>query len=405
MKVAIVHDWLTQTGGAELVLQQLIELYPDCEVFSLLDFLEQKDRDFYLAGKTVKTSFIQKLPFAKKLYRNYLPLMPIAIEQFDFSGFDVVISSSYAVAKGVITSPNQLHISYCHSPIRYAWDMQTQYLKESNMTSGLKSVLVRYLLHKIRIWDHRSAASVDQFIANSNFIKKRINKFYKRDSEVIFPPVDVSSFALQETKEDFYVTASRMVPYKKICLIVQAFSKMPDKKLVVIGTGPDFDKIKSYASDNVELMGYQPYSVLIEKMQKARAFVFAAEEDFGIVPLEAQACGTPVIAYGIGGSLDTVVDGETGVYFHKQDEQSLIQAVEKFETLSFDPLVIRKHAEGFSSEIFRQNVGKFVEDEYKKYHGIVEPATIDEPNSVTGIERVETEKYEVPTEKDSLKVS
>ena len=305
MKVAIVCDWLVTYAGAEKVLEQILNIFPEADIFALVDFLDEDNRSF-IKNKKVVTSFIQKLPKAKIKYRNYLPLMPLAIEQLDVTTYDLVISSSHCVAKGVITGPNQIHISYVHSPIRYAWDLQHQYLKESGLIKGVKGKIAKAILHYMRMWDVRTANGVDFFIANSEFIAKRIKKCYRREAAVIYPPVDVEAFKMREEKEDFYLTASRMVPYKKMDLIVEAFSRMPDKKLVVIGDGPDFGKIKSKATNNITLLGYQPFGVLKDYMQKAKAFVFAAEEDFGITPVEAQACGTPVIAFGKGGALETV---------------------------------------------------------------------------------------------------
>lgn len=226
--------------------------------------------------------------------------MPLAIEQLDVSKHDIILSSSHAVAKGILTGPDQLHISYVHSPIRYAWDLQHQYLREAGLSKGLKATLARWLLHKIRIWDCRTANGVDHFIANSQFIARRIKKVYGRKADVIYPAVDVERFALQTNKQDYYMTASRMVPYKRMDLIVEAFSHMPTKRLVVIGDGPEMNKIKSKATNNIEILGYQPNDVMQKYMSEAKAFVFAAEEDFGITPVEAQACGTPVIAYGKG---------------------------------------------------------------------------------------------------------
>ena len=306
MRVAIIHDWLVSYAGSEKVLEQIIEIFPDADLFSLVDFIETGQRGF-IKNKSVSTSFIQKLPMAKKRYRNYLLLMPMAIEQLDLSSYNLVISSSHAVAKGVITGPDQLHISYVHSPIRYAWDLQHQYLKESGLDRGLKGILVKNMLHKIRNWDYRTANGVDYFLSNSDFIGRRIWKVYRRDSKTIYPPVDISGFTLQREKDDFYLTASRMVPYKKIDLIIESFNQMPNKKLVVIGDGPDFEKIKAKAGSNIQILGYQPFEILKDYMQRAKAFVFAAEEDFGITPVEAQACGTPVIAFGKGGALETVI--------------------------------------------------------------------------------------------------
>ncbi|WP_251460273.1 glycosyltransferase family 4 protein [Weizmannia agrestimuris] len=378
MKIAIVHDWLVTYAGSEKVLEQILQVYPDADLFSLIDFVDQKDREFIM-NKTVKTSFIQRLPFAKKMYRKYLPLMPLAIEQLDLSKYDLVISSSHAVAKGVITGPDQLHISYVHSPIRYAWDLQHQYLKESGLNKGLKGVIARYILFLIRNWDYRTANGVDYFISNSNFIAGRIKKVYRREAATIYPPVDVENFTFKEQKEDFYLTASRMVPYKKIDVIVEAFNKMPDKKLVVIGDGPDFDKIKSIAGPNIEILGYQPYEVLKENMQKAKAFVFAAEEDFGITPVEAQACGTPVIAYGKGGSLETVrgldqKECPTGIFFKEQSSSSILLAVNKFERYgnNIKSSDCRDHALKFSSSRFKKEFKSFVDSKLEEKFNLKE---------------------------------
>ncbi|KXU86007.1 glycosyl transferase family 1 [Caballeronia megalochromosomata] len=358
-RVAIVHDWLVTYAGAERVLEQIIACFPDADIFSVVDFLE--DRAF-LRGKRATTSFIQKLPFAKKRYRAYLPLMPLAIEQLDLSAYDVVISSSHAVAKGVLTGPDQVHVSYVHSPIRYAWDLQHQYLQQSNLTAGMKSLFARLILHYMRNWDIRTSNSVNHFIANSEFISRRIHKVYRRSSKVIFPPVDVASFELCADKEDFYLTASRMVPYKKIDLIVEAFARMPERRLVVIGDGPDMQKIREKATPNVEIMGYQPFSVLHDRMRRARAFVFAAEEDFGISVVEAQACGTPVIAFGKGGALETVRDVSSpqpsGMFFAMQTPEAIIEAVDAFESgaFAFNAVDCRVNAERFSNARFREEL-------------------------------------------------
>jgi glycosyltransferase involved in cell wall biosynthesis len=363
MKVAIVHDWLTVSGGAEKVLEHMLNCFPQADIFTIVDYLE--DRSF-LKGRPVSASFIQNLPFAKAHYRSYLPLMPIAIEQMDLSEYELVISSSYAVAKGVLTGPNQLHVSYIHSPMRYAWDLQHQYLKESGINSGLKSAIVRVLLHYVRGWDVRSTNAVDHLISNSQFVARRIRKFYGRSATVIYPPVDVSRFTLSLNKEDFYLTASRLVPYKRIDLIVKAFSEMPDKRLVVIGDGPEMRKIQALAGPNVQILGYQSFDVLRDHLRRARAFVFAAEEDFGISPVEAQACGTPVIAFGKGGALETVIgppeERPTGVFFREQTESSLKDAVAYFEQNAhiFKPSACRQNAERFSAEQFRSSFETFV---------------------------------------------
>lgn len=372
MKIAIIHDWLVTYAGAEKVLEEILKVYPDADLFSLVDFIEKGHRNFIM-DKPVTTSFIQKFPFAKKKYRTYLPLMPLAIEQLDVSKYDLVISSSHAVAKGVITGPDQLHISYVHSPIRYAWDLQHQYLKETGMDKGIKGVLARYFLYKIRNWDYRTANGVDNFISNSDFIASRIHKVYRRKATTIYPPVDVSAFTYKKNKEDFYLTASRMVPYKKIDIIVKAFNKMPDKKLVIIGNGPDMNKIKSIAGSNVKILGYQPFEVLKDHMQRAKAFVFAAEEDFGITPVEAQACGTPVIAFGKGGSLETVRgldqnDSPTGIFFYEQTAESIKTAINQFER-SGNLIKLsdcREHAIKFSPERFRSEFKNFVDSKLEE---------------------------------------
>lgn len=361
MKVAVVHDWLTDAGGAECVLREILDIYRDADIYTLVNFIDYNNAS-YLRNHKIYTSFLQKLPFSKSKYRQYLPLMPYAIEQFDLSKYDLVISSSYCVAKGVITGPDQRHVCYCHSPVRYAWDLQHQYLKETNKHKGLIGVLARYFLHKIRIWDIRSSFGVDTFIANSNFIARRIEKTYRRRSEVVYPPVDVDGFDLIKEKKDYYLTCSRLVPYKRIDLIAKAFTKMPDKKLVIVGSGPEYEKIRNIATDNVELKGYLPFKELKSYMQEAKAFIFAAEEDFGIVPVEAQACGTPVIAYGKGGSLETVIDGQTGVHFFEQSEEEIAKAVEKFESLTLNPTIIRQHAETFSVEVFKHNFRQIVQE-------------------------------------------
>lgn len=369
MKVAIVHDWLTVYAGAEKVLEQLLVCYPSADVFSTVDFLSVKDRKF-LEGRQVYTTFIQQLPFAKKYYRNYLPLMPIAVEQLDLSEYDLVLSSSYAVAKGVITSPHQLHVSYVHSPIRYAWDLQFQYLKEAGLDRGIRSAFIRMALHYIRIWDQRTINGVDSMVANSRFIAKRIWKHYKRTSEVIYPPVSVDLFQFQENKEDFYLTVSRLVPYKKVSLIVEAFSHMPNKRLVVIGDGPEAESVRRVAKKNVEILGYQASEVVIDYMRRARAFIFAAEEDFGIVPVEAQAAGTPVIAFGRGGVRESVIDlcdeRPTGVFFEIQSVEAIADAVKRFENQGhlISPFNCRESALRFRPEAFRGNFVKHVKGLY-----------------------------------------
>ncbi|SAK49562.1 group 1 glycosyl transferase [Caballeronia temeraria] len=367
-KIAIVHEWFSTVAGSEQVVEQMLEVFPHADVFFVVANPETVERAAFLRGKKITTSFIQKLPGALRSYQRYLPLMPMAVEQWDFSGYDIVISSAHAVSKGVLTGPDQLHISYVHSPMRYAWDLQHQYLRESGLTKGLKSLIARWMLHKLRIWDYRTAAGVDHFVANSGFIGRRIKKVYGRESVVIYPPVDVHTFELCAEKKDFYLIASRLVPYKRVDLVVEAFSSMPDKQLIVIGDGPEMNKVKRLAGPNVKILGYQPLPELKRYMQSARAFVFAAEEDFGITPVEAQACGTPVIAYGKGGSRETVVHSgderrRTGIWFDHQTVESVVDAVNRFEQLpnGISPAVCRAHAEKFSTTRFKDEFRSYVD--------------------------------------------
>ncbi len=368
MKVAFVHEWFTHFAGSEKVLQAMHEEFPDADIFALIDVIPDAERPDFLKRIKVKTSFLQSIPLVRKFYRFLLPIMPFAVEQLDLSGYDVIISNSHCVAKGVITGPNQLHICMCYSPMRYAWDLQEQYLDNSKMPK-LLHWLARWQLHKIRIWDHRTSNGVDHFIAVSKYIARRIRKTYDRDSTVIHCTVDTDAFQIGPPTQDFYLAASRIVPYKKMQLIVEAFNEMPDKKLVVIGAGPGLKTLQAIARPNVEIMGYQPFKVLKDKMQTARAFVFAAEEDFGIVPVEAQACGTPVIAYSRGGAAETVVDRVTGIHFHRQDKAAIIEAVAEFERHPdlFERETIRKHALKFSAERFKTEVRDFVRDRWREH--------------------------------------
>lgn len=369
-RMAIVADWLVAYAGAERVISEMLQVFPKADLFSVIDFLSDESRQHFL-GKHAQTTFIQKFPKAETKYRNYLPFMPLAIEQLDISAYDVILSSSHAVAKGVLTGPDQLHISYVHSPIRYAWDLQHQYLRELGLTQGIKALIVRWLLHKIRMWDYRTANGVDHFVANSKFIARRIKKVYGRNSDVIYPPVDTDRFTLRENKDDFYFTASRMVPYKKIDLIVEAFAQMPDKKLVVIGDGPDMQKIKSKATRNIEILGYQSNKVMQDHMQRAKAFVFAAEEDFGITPVESQACGTPVIAFGKGGSRETVIaeveNNPTGILFDQQSITSIVDAIDLFEQRQdlYLPQNCRNNALRFSNQRFELELEKYVTQKWQ----------------------------------------
>jgi glycosyltransferase involved in cell wall biosynthesis len=359
LRVAIVHDWFVTYAGSERVVEQLIALFPQADIFSLIEFLSPSDRRM-LAGKKVTTSFLQRLPLARSSYSAYLPLMPLAIEQLNLTDYDLVISSSHCVAKGVLTGPDQLHVSYVHTPMRYAWDAQHEYLSGTRFGRGLKSWFARWMLHKLRIWDARTSAGVDSFVANSQFIARRIWKAYRREARVIYPPVDTDAFSLSDRREDYYLTASRLVPYKRVDLLVDAFSKMPDKKLVVIGDGPELPRLRAKAGRNVSLLGYQEFSAMRDHLERARAFLFASREDFGIVLVEAQAAGTPVVAFGRGGALETVhgldTRNPTGVLFGQQSADAVVEAIRVFEQQEhrIEPAACRASALRFSTERFHR---------------------------------------------------
>lgn len=359
MKVAIVHDWLVTNAGAEKVLKQICLIYPNADIYTLVDHLTNVQRAEILNGKFPITSFIQKLPFSKKLFRNYLILFPKAIESFNLSDYDLIISSSWAVAKGIKKNTAQLHISYCHTPIRYAWDLYDEYTSQFGF---FKRLLFTYTLKKIRHWDLKTVSNVDYFIANSKFVQERIQRIYNRESIVIYPPVDVIQYTFYKDKEDFYLTASRLVGYKKTKLIVEAFNSMPSKKLVVIGCGEEFDAIKKIAKRNIEVLGFQEHKVLKEKMQKAKAFIYAAIEDFGIVPIEAMSCGTPVISLNKGGTAETVKNGFNGIHFENQTEEDIINAIKRFEKQSFDYEMISKDSQNYSSVRFQEEMQKFLNE-------------------------------------------
>jgi glycosyltransferase involved in cell wall biosynthesis len=366
-KVAVVHEWLVTYAGSEKALEQILNLFPDADLFCVIDYLPDSLREVISKHK-VTTTFIQKLPLSAKYYRLYLPLMPFAISRLELSGYDVIISSSHAVAKGVNTHDRQIHISYTYSPMRYAWDLQDQYLAESNLDRGMRGVLAKWVLAKLREWDYKVAQNVDYFIAISRHIQKRILQNYGRESIVVYPPVDTNFYKPGGEKGDFYLTASRMVPYKMMSLVVSAFSEMPNRQLVVIGDGPEMEKIKQAAGNNVEILGYQDDRALRSYMQRAKCFIFAAEEDFGILPVEAQACGTPVVGYGVGGLLETVRgladDSPTGVFFYKQDKQAIKNAVAEFEQnmSKFSAENCRNMALGFSENRFRSDFKEFVDN-------------------------------------------
>jgi glycosyltransferase involved in cell wall biosynthesis len=360
MKVAIVLEWLEIFSGAERVIEQLLACWPEADLFAVCDFMPESERGF-LGGRRPQTTFIQRLPFARTRFRWYLGLMPLAIEQLDVSGYDLVVSSSHAVAKGVLTGPGQLHVSYVHSPMRYAWDLQHQYLRQSGLDRGVKGALARWMLHRLRAWDQASASRVDVIVANSSFIAERIRKAWGRNSFVVHPPVDVDGFAMQRDKEDFFLVASRMVPYKRVELVAEAFRRMPQRRLVIVGGGPCQAQVRAAAGGaaNIELRGHVGQDELVRLMRGARGFLHAAEEDFGIALVEAQACGTPVIAFGRGGARDIVrpptAAEPTGVLFPAQTADAIVEAMELFD----------QHAAAITPEACRRNAMRFTRDHFR----------------------------------------
>jgi glycosyltransferase involved in cell wall biosynthesis len=372
VRVAIVHEWLVTFGGSELVLRELLRLYPNAQVFTLIDTMGVEDRRFLGVDRTT-SSFLNRFPGVRRRHRSLLPLYPAAVRSLNVRDFDVVLSNSHAVAKSVRTTDRQLHVSYCLSPMRYAWDLREQYLSEAGIATGVRGVLARTLLESLRRWDKRTSVDVDAFATLSHYVADRIQRAYGRDATVVYPPVDTEFFTPGESIEtgEYYVTASRFVPYKRVDLIARAFSAMPDKRLLVIGDGPDAAKVRAAAGPNVTLLGHVNRERLRDVLRGARAFIFAAEEDFGIAPLEAQACGVPVIAFGRGGARETVrgLDSvsPTGIHFAAQTVESIASAVGEFERARISPAACRENAEAFSEERFRENFGSFVDRKWAAF--------------------------------------
>jgi glycosyltransferase involved in cell wall biosynthesis len=357
LKVAIIHYWLVGMRGGENVISALLDLYPDADIFTHV--YDKHAVSNKIAGQKISTTFIQNLPLAKHLYQSYLPLMPLALEQIDLRGYDLVISSESGPAKGILTYPGCLHICYCHTPMRYLWDMYLDYKKFSG---PLKRLAMIPLIHYLRLWDTASAQRVDRFVANSKHVAKRIEKIYRRDAAIIHPPVNIEDFSVSAEPDDFYLMVGQLVGYKRADLAIRAFNRIK-KRLIVIGQGEQFKMLKKIAGPGIELMGWQPFSVVREHYSKCRALIFPGEEDFGIVPVEAMASGRPVIAYGRGGALETIVEGETGIFFNNQSEEDLISAIDKFESNQnqFKPIVCRSRAKEFNIERFQKEFLQFVE--------------------------------------------
>lgn len=388
-RVEYVHEWLTEWGGSEDVVRAMNGAVPGATLFATIDFLKDTDRRKF-GDIPIRTTFIQKAPFARDRFWNYLPFTAMAVETHDLRGADLIVSSSHAFAKGVLTTAEQLHISYVHSPMRYAWDLHHQYLSDYGLSRGLKGALARYIFHRLRAWDRQTSHNVDLFLANSHHVRRRIWRAYRRPAQVIHPPVATHRFSFAANKSDHYVTVSRLVNYKRIDLMLEAFRGMPSRKLIVIGDGPEMPRLRSICPPNVELMGRQPDEVVDRELQSARAFIFAAYEDFGISPIEAQACGTPVIAYGAGGSLETVrghgTSEPTGLFFNEQTPAALARAVEAFEGMHavFDPHACRQWAEQFGEERFKREFTEVVDRSWaawKREPASVESMLIDWPKS------------------------
>ena len=366
MRTAIVHEWLVTYAGSERVAEQMLQLYPEADLFSLVEFLPDELK-FFIQHRPVTTSFLQHLPFANPRFRAYLPLMPLAIEQFDLSDYDLILTSNHAVAKGVLTRADQLHICYVHTPVRYAWDLQQQYLKGAKLDRGIKAALTQLVLHYLRLWDVSSANRVDAFVANSQYVAQRIHKTYRRQANVIYPPVAVERFTPCSDRDDFYFVLSRFVPYKRVSLIIEAFNQL-QLPLIVVGDGAERHSLRALAGPNIQILNHQPEATIIDLMQRCKAFVFAAAEDFGISLVEAQAAGAPVIAYGKGGATEIVRPG-TGILFPEQTVESLVAAVKSFETgqLEFPVEKLRYNAERFAPERFRQELLALIERKYTEF--------------------------------------
>lgn len=366
LRTALIHEWLTDWGGSESVLAEISRCFKRPDIYALLDFLPAAARARLNHG-AIRTTFIQSLPFARSHFWHYLGLMPLAIESLDLRDYELVVSSSHAVAKGVLTSAEQMHLSYVHSPMRYAWDLHHDYLADYGVDRGLRGWLARLMFHRIRQWDRQTANNVDLFLANSENVARRIWKTYRRRSLVLYPPVDLSRFAVSAARDDYFISVSRLVSYKRVDILVEAFNRMPEKKLLVIGDGPEIHKLKRQANQNIEFLGHQPDAVVADHLARARALVFAANEDFGIVPVEAQAAGTPVIAFRGGGVLETVIDAATsnngtGFFFNSHDPQSIVDIIQsqgnRLDGISAGACI--NNAMRFSTEVFTQRFSSLV---------------------------------------------
>jgi len=365
IKIALVHDHLAQDGGAEKVLKVFAEMFPNAPIFTLLYDKENVEKNYQ--GRQIEVSIIQKLPGGVKHYKWYMPFMPMAVEFFDLSGYDIVLSDASAFAKGVITSTDTLHICYCHTPTRYLWSDTHSYINELNYNKYFKKI-ISLMLDYIRIWDRAAADRVDSYIANSKFVARRIAKYYRRDSVVIYPPVETEKFQIAGAIGDYFLIGGRLAPYKRVDIVIEAFKNL-EAKLKIYGDGVDMDRLKKIAGNcaNIEFLGRVTDEEKAELCSKCIAFINPQEEDFGITAVEAMASGRPVIAYGRGGALETVIDGFTGKLFSEQTAEGLSRAIAEFNRLKFNPQEIRKHAQKFSTERFKREISNYIYEAWKEF--------------------------------------
>jgi len=362
MKVALVHDYLNQYGGAERVLEAFCQIFPKAPIYTL--FYDAKGTGFAFKNRRIKTSFLQKAPWIKSHHRSFLMMMPLAIEQFDFSQYDLVLSDSASYAKGVITSPETLHICYCHTPTRYAWDDSHKYIDEFGYSRLVKKI-IPFFMNYIRFWDEQAATRVDKFIANSSFVAQRIKKYYHRESEVIHPPIKTNLFYLAKKPEKYFLMVGRLLTYKRFDLAIEAFNQL-GWPLKIIGDGPDRARLEKMAGKNIEFIGLVPDSKLRDYYAHCQALIFPQEEDFGIVPVEAMASGRPIIAYQSGGVLEVVQSGVTGLFFKKQTVKHIVNALKKFNSNDFNPKIIRERAEKFDQEKFKEKIKNYINNAYRR---------------------------------------